>query len=218
MNLDDYIPRLKLDQEEIFLIPDREPSDYRYVTTGRIVAEDEDGLEALMGKFKLYYIDVCAAVNAKASVFELFDYERATRDYFAPIFNPGSLDFTDELSRLTDNSSWGSVLIIDRLEVLPEYRGRNVGLLAMRRLIERFCAGAPIVAIKPFPLQHEGGGGDVDEWKSRLKLADLDQNERRATTKLRRHYAKLGFKAMKGTPFMFLSTDWPMPKPEDLQK
>lgn len=48
--------------------------------------------------------------------------------------------------------------------------------------------------------------------------ADLDQNERRATIKLRRHYAKLEFKAMKGAPFMFLSTDLPLPKLEDLRK
>lgn len=88
----------------------------------------------------------------------------------------------------------------------------------MRRLIERLGIGAGIVAIMPFPLQHRGTNGHPDEWESSLKLADLDQNKLRATTKLRRHYAKLGFKAMKGTPFMFLSTDLPMPKPEDLQK
>lgn len=32
----------------------------------------------------------------------------------------------------------------------------------------------------------------------------------------RRHYAKLGFKAMKGTPFMFRLAACTLPKPADL--
>jgi hypothetical protein len=55
----------------------------------------------------------------------------------------------------------------------------------MRRLIERFGAGAFIVAITPFPLQRDLS--DQDEWESSLQLADLDKDFRRSTAKLRRH-------------------------------
>lgn len=43
---------------------------------------------------------------------------------------------------------------------------------------------------------------EEDKWRQKMRLGDLEQNLPRATAKLRRHYAKLGFKLMKGTPSM----------------
>jgi hypothetical protein len=99
---------------------------------------------------------------------------------------------------------------------LPEFRGYNLGLAVMRRLIERFGAGAAVVAMKPFPLQGEYSRRDRDEWRQRMQLDDFDKDLRRATAKLRRHYAKLGFKFMKGTPFMFRDAQIALPAPPKL--
>jgi hypothetical protein len=92
----------------------------------------------------------------------------------------------------------------------------------MRRLIERFRAGAGVVAMTPFPLQHgcarEEGGEDEEgkDWRKKMKYDNFDKNLQRAIGKLRRHYAKLGFKLMKGTPFMFRDAQWPLPSPDEL--
>jgi hypothetical protein len=87
----------------------------------------------------------------------------------------------------------------------------------MRRLIERFGAGANVVAIRPFPLQHAHAREEkAEEWRQKMKFEHLDKNLRRATTKLRRYYAKLGFKFMKGTPFMFMDAQRPLPAPSKL--
>ena len=94
-------------------------------------------------------------------------------------------------------------LILDRIEILPGFRGYNLGLAVMRRLIERFGADGGIVAIKPFPIQRELTGQEEDEWRQKMRLADFEQSLPRATARLRRHYAQLGFKFVKGTPFMF---------------
>lgn len=150
---------------------------------------------------------------------DIFDCKSDTFDYYSAIFDIDTDGPSDELLRLfKDDVYFGNVLIIDRLEIRPEFRSHNIGLVVMRRLIERFGAGASIVAIKPFPLQRERFSDEANEWRRGLKLADLDKNLRRATAKLRRHYAKLGFKAMKNTPFMFRRTDDPLPSPKSLKK
>jgi hypothetical protein len=80
----------------------------------------------------------------------------------------------------------------------------------MRRLIERFGAGAGVVAMTPYPLQHgcaqEEPRDDEEErdWWQKMGYGNFDKHLQRAIGKLRRYYAKLGFKLMKGTPFMFL--------------
>jgi hypothetical protein len=61
-----------------------------------------------------------------------------------------------------------------------------------------------------------------------MRLGDFDKDFRRAAPKLRRHYGKLGFKLMKGTPFMFLAppsdpclrpaSSQPRPEARTLQK
>lgn len=194
-----------------------DPSDYAYSTHRRIVALDEDLNRTLAGKFHLYYMDVCAALNAETSVFDIFDCRSETIDYFPAIFDYPSLEVSPKLIKLLDSGGWGNVLILNRIELLPRFRHHNLGLVVMRRLIERFGAGAFVVAIKPFPLQMEDTDDD-EEWRANLQLADLNKNERSSTAKLRRHYAQLGFKAMRGTPFMFRATDDPLPTPDFFQE
>lgn len=96
------------------------------------------------------------------------------------------------------------LLIIDRLELFPHFRGKGIGLQAMKFLIARFRMGAGLVAIKPFPLQFEGGSQDAPE---ELRARGLDRypaNETTCNRKLRQHYRKLGFVAIPRTPFMCL--------------
>lgn len=211
-----YFFCLEIDKSEEML-EDGDPTHYLYETTGSVFSLDENQRRSTAGRFRLYYADICAAVNARASVYDIFDSHSTTVDYFDAVFDPDTLGFSERLSKLFNgDDAWGNVLIIDRLEILPKYRSLNLGLVVMRRLIERFSAGAVVVAIKPFPLQCEDVGHQSDNWRARLKLSELDRQSRSATAKLKRHYAKLGFKAMKGTPFMFRLGAHALPTPADL--
>jgi GNAT superfamily N-acetyltransferase len=219
MLIDDDYFRLEFNGGDCEL-EDTDPSHYAYSTRGRVVSVDEDDNKTLAGKFHLYYMDVCAAVNAETSVFDIFDCRADTLDYYGAIFAGLSLTISEELDKLFDfEAAWGNVLILNRLEILPAFRGHNLGLIVIRRLIERFGGGAAYVAMKPFPLQSEHSARDEeDEWRNQLQLPALGTDLRRTTAKLRRHYAKLGFRALKGTPFMFRMGDHALPQPEDLRK
>jgi hypothetical protein len=88
----------------------------------------------------------------------------------------------------------------------------------MRRLIQRFSAGAGVVAIKPFPLQFEQSIPAEDEsgWHAEMQLSSFRETERDSIRKLQNHYSRLGFVEMKGTPHMFLSTARRLPHVERL--
>jgi GNAT superfamily N-acetyltransferase len=135
------------------------------------------------------------------------------------------MDFSENLQQLFNYEIFEqNVLIIDRLELLPEYRGENLGLTIMRRLIQRYSAGAGVVAIKPFPLQFEQSipAENKSGWHAEMQLSSFRETERASIRKLRNHYSKLGFVdklgfvEMKGTPHMFLSTTRRLPPIERL--
>lgn len=90
------------------MLEDGDPSHYAYSTHGHIVALDEDLNRTLAGKFHLYYMDICAALNAKTSVFDIFDCRSETVDYFPAIFDYPSLDVSPKLIKLLDSGSWGT--------------------------------------------------------------------------------------------------------------
>ncbi len=209
--MDIEIPYLliRLESLEFFLTTD-DPLDYIYPIGGRILKIDDEN-EVLVGKFRLLYTDVASAVNEGfTDVFEILDAHSGTAaDYYGSTFASSGMDFSEDLRQLLDDDLFESnLLIFDRLELLPDSRGQNLGVAIMRRLIQRFSAGVGVVAIKPFPLQFESSisAEDEDGWHAEMQLSSFQDPERDAVRKLKNHYSKLGFVEMKGTPHMFLST------------
>jgi hypothetical protein len=204
-----------------FLLEADDPGDYIYPICGRIAKMADDESDIVVGKFRLYYVDIASAINTGyVDVFDIFDaHSDSTADYYDSLFDPDTVGFSDNLQRLFDYEIFEqSVLIIDRLELLPGYRGKNLGLTIMRRLIQRFSAGAGVVAIKPFPLQFEQSipAEDKSGWHAEMQLSSFRETERASIRKLRSHYSKLEFVEMKGTPHMFLSTTRRLPPIEML--
>ncbi len=219
--MDIEIPYLliRVESLEFFLTTD-DPLDYIYPIGGRILKIDEEN-EVLVGKFRLLYTDVASAVNEGfTDVFEILDAHSGTAaDYYGSTFASSGMDFSEDLRQLLDDDLFESnLLIFDRLELLPDSRGQNLGVAIMRRLIQRFSAGVGVVAIKPFPLQFESSipAEDEDGWHEEMQLSSFQDPERDAVRKLKNHYSKLGFVEMKGTPHMFLSTARRLPPIQQL--
>jgi GNAT superfamily N-acetyltransferase len=198
-----------------------EPDEFAYETIGDVVSfdvVDGDEVEVLLGRFRLYYLDFDAALNAGVSAFDVIDSYSATADYYVAFFDDDASGFNERLlTLLNDDVLESNVLVIDRLELLPQYRGKRLGLRAMSALIRRFGAGAGVVAIKPFPLQFEAktSVGEDSAWRAQLQLEKLSRSEKKSINALRRHYAQLGFAALRGTPFMFRSATTPLPNWND---
>ncbi|MPZ47604.1 MAG: hypothetical protein GEV05_30460 [Betaproteobacteria bacterium] len=102
--------------------------------------------------------------------------------------------------------------MLDRLELLPEMRGRGLGLAVMRELIKRFGAGAGLVAVMPLPAQfgYRIRRADDDAWFRSMRLGEFAVDQTTATRKLSKHYRKVQFVSLPGTPFMVRSMAWPV--------
>jgi hypothetical protein len=227
--VDPNFVRLKWEEKEAALVT-FEPDDFIYETEGKILycdIKDNSGgeKEELIGKFRVYYVNLdLAASEAGCPAFEVFDtHSHGVSAYYRALFgsNTNPDEFSRSLRRLFDDELYHrNVLILDRLEILPKFRKCRLGLIVMRWLIQRFAADAGIVAIKPFPLQFEGKNNERlrkrGEWENSLELSKFCDDERKAFSKLRKYYRKLGFVPLRGSDFMFFATQYRIPSIEEL--
>jgi GNAT superfamily N-acetyltransferase len=91
-----------------------------------------------------------------------------------------------------------NILYVSDVHVDEKYRGRGLGLAAIRRAVDLFainCRYAVIIP-KPQPIK----GQDNPDWKP----------TKTSEAKLRRYYRRAGFKNLKGTIFMVLDLDAPV--------
>jgi hypothetical protein len=96
-----------------------------------------------------------------------------------------------------------NMLILDRLEILPEFRRQRLGLRYIRTAMKRFGSGCRIAALKPFPLQFERTLDDLDlGWRARMNLDLLPRETRSAKTTLKEYYSREGFIPVGGTDLM----------------
>ena len=86
---------------------------------------------------------------------DAFDHVSETAVYAQLLDEHGDLSPQACKALGTEDSYLGSVLVFDRLELLPEARGQGLGLKVLARLISKFGLGCRIAVMKSFPLQLE---------------------------------------------------------------
>lgn len=196
-----------LHYEHILLVDDEEPSRYVKFIEGKVCKFVEMGEDAEIGQFSVIVVDVARAISDEDSVLDVFDTSQKTIDYLDLYRRGCGYMFKDKVVRaMKSYDKWEpNMLILDRLELLPEHRGQGLGLRVLRWLELQFSMGCGIVAMKPFPLQFEGGPPAEkkdDENFIRARLDLFDDRQDVATKKLQKYYGRLGFAKVPGTPFM----------------
>lgn len=175
---------------------------------GLIVHVNEQEEETTAGRFRIFLLDLASALESGTSIHELLD-EHAELSEFIQVVDTED-NPTSALSKAADDYfSFDQVLVLDRLEVLPEFRGRGLGLLATTQIINHFARGSWWLALlKAFPLQFEVKSPRAhEEWSQSMRLGTLPVTQPTATAKLRKHYSRLGFKRVRGTDIMALNLD-----------
>lgn len=203
----------------ISLIPD-DLNDFMHELCGEIVYDPlGDDKDPIAGRFRIYYVNFKLAEQCAINPFEILDLEHHTNEYAHVILDSNKAPFSSRLEKLLGDEIWDfNLLILDRIEILPAYRGHGIGLLTLISLIQRFGEGAGVVGIKPFPLQFEPKQNrSSSEWAKSLRLEELTSERKKAKEKLKLYYGKLGFVEMKSTPFMFFNTAWALPSVEQLR-
>ncbi|MEO6232109.1 MAG: hypothetical protein ABJB11_23740 [Ferruginibacter sp.] len=107
----------------------------------------------------------------------------------------------DDFSEATDehfDTTFMDLLIVSRLEILPQYRGNDIGKYAIKDLYNNFIGGCGLVALKCFPLQLESRILEIDpttpKWNKNMQYDNLETDEEKSNYKLLAYYTSMGFK------------------------
>lgn len=207
---------LKTDSQEL-LATDEEPNHFVRRHEGHVTLYDGDGDDPIeIGRYRAFYIDAEGALNASMPLFDVFDCMSEIYPYVQLYdMDEGSPSAAAKKAAQADWLYEPNLLILDRLEILPRYRGRGFGLQALKGMMHWFQAGAGMVAMKPFPLQSEASSRQPSDPPDLMELHKFPAHHTQARTKLRRYYAQLGFKLVTRTDFMVRRVDQAPPSLAD---
>lgn len=168
----------------------------KYLTeiVGEVFVCDEDGDERLAGKCRFFLADV---ENADVDVGYLLDLHGETVIYTA-LYDFDTAQFTDDFMSVIGCELFSSnLLILDRLEILPRYRGHRLASQIIDETIRLFSPNTEVAVLKAYPLQHEDPDFSVErEWREEMMLNHLEPDQHKATARLVRYYESLGFRSV----------------------
>ena len=168
----------------------------RFVTKiqGDVILLNEFDEEIVAGKVKYFFINTMA-VDCGPDY--LLDLVSNTEPFIGEIYRPNSFEFKKKIENLSEFGIYNTnLLILDRLEILPEFRGNDYSRRIIDDGIKNFGSNAGLMALKAFPLQLEYHDENKlqDDWNKRMNIDRTDKDEKKAFTKLISYYRKLGFK------------------------
>lgn len=158
-----------------------------------------------IGKAKIELYLLGLAQTHRFSRYELFDsHSISRRDFFNGIYNFEKHKFKKKIEELLDESFNANLLNIDRVEILPEFRGHGYGKEVIKDIILRFYSSFGLAVLKAFPLQLEAKIGP-DEWGEKMKYSEMEQNPTKAKKSLYDFYRSMGFENILKGEYFFLS-------------
>ncbi len=170
---------------------------------GRIICHSENEV-APVGTLRAFYADLEGAIDHGEHPYDVLDVEHATELYYSALYDARSGGFKESVRNLFgDEVFYINLLILDRLEILPEYRGKSLGLACLYRCVQQYGHGCGLAALKPFPLQFEAIY-KPDEWRQRLLLQAFGTDQKACARKLVKYYQRLGFVKVPRTEVMAL--------------
>lgn len=174
------------------------------------VYDDEAESFVLVGKIQLYYCDMLSAYTNGCSLFEVTDSHSSTlEEFFAILYNPITEEMKPFVSELLDieiDECDKNLLIFNRIEILPDYRGHGITKQVVNHCIRLFSNNCNVIALQCFPLQlSEPNKDEIDiKWHNSLQLDKLEKDKKKATKSLSNYYKSLGFISIPRTNFMLI--------------
>jgi len=202
---------------ETFFDENTEPDRFVYQYKGKVIDCGNDE-ERKAGKFSARVVDVRGAMFDGYDIFDVFDTDGAAMSCYESLFEHDTEDFNEKtrLVAFGGDYPWNpNILILDRLVIYPEFRGKGIGLRTIRALVHRLRQGVGLVALKPYPLQFEAGAVESTGYRKKgLHLFNISEAE--AHRKLVEHYALLGFHEVPDTDYMVLNPEARLPSIEGI--
>ena len=199
-----------------FCIVDHHDNSYEWKQEQRKVA----------GRFESSYINVDNSFVAGVKLYGLMDtYSAETKEIYETLFDPRTDALRKDVKELLGDVNFRNILVIDRVEILPAYRGMGLGLATIWDIIQRHSAGCGIAALKAFPFQFRSGSRsgrlsflEESDWNKKMGYDIRSYTMEFAHEKLIFHLMKFGFKRIGDRGILALSTSMHNPIPQEIQR
>ena len=209
-----------------------EPEGYMRPISGRVelfTGDDHDNAHegkrergTVAGRFDASYINVDKSLVDGVKLYDVMEtYSAETAEIYETLFDPHTCELREEVKKLLGGVTFRNILVINRVEILPPYRGMGLGLATMWDLVRRHSAGCGIVALKAFPIQFRAGRlSDLEEsdWNKKMGYDPYSYAVEFAHEKLIFHLKKLGFEPIGDAGVMVHSTPWQYPIPKEIHR
>ena len=158
---------------------------------------NKKGNERIIGKVRLFYLDLDAVFDTNDSLHDLFDIRSETAPFYSALIDYETGDFKPNSEKVLGEYICDSnLLIVDRLEILPEFRGKKIGLASLVWCLRQYAHACGVVALKCFPLQFECAEMGEPAWRRRMEFGKLSRDHKRSLAKLKKYYGSAGFKIL----------------------
>jgi GNAT superfamily N-acetyltransferase len=188
--------------------------------------EGKQERRTVAGRFDASYINVDNCLVAGVKLYGLMDtYSAEMAEVYETLFDSRTDELRRDVKELLGNVPFRNILVIDRVEILPAYRGMGIGLSTLLDIIQRHSAGCGIVALKAFPFQFRSGSrsgrlGFLEEsdWNKKMGYDTHSYTMEYAHEKLIFHLTKFGFKRIGDRGVLALSTSMKNSIPQEIER
>lgn len=183
---------------------------------GRIVHIDNDEKETEAGELRGAVVRIGRVINDGYDFFEACDAHSQELSNIAELVWDRD---TDEYREDLVEGACGDLIVPATLKILPEHRGKGVGLLAIWRFLDYFGSGAALAILTPFPMNHSDERGRRYKIDLAMSYESFKTTKAVGIEKLARHWGRLGFRRVARDPdYMSLDMQLRRPSLEDLIK
>jgi hypothetical protein len=184
-----------------------EPSEYASAWRGRIVVNDEDGNSLIAGRVALTLYDLERAEIDGQHPLEVFDcLSESALELYQDIYD--GYDLKEGVEEVVEDVTSPSLLVIEIVEVLPQYRGGGLGLAAALKAMHLLGPAGGMVALLAAPLNQPF-------WHRRMKMEEFPPASPQVREKLGKYWERLGFRQL-GSDSLYLRNLENLPTISDL--
>lgn len=178
--------------------------------------EEDDATR--VGSISGFYVHLEQAQEDGVPWFDVLDAHSADMALYLALIDPDDSCYTEWVQTNFEPFS-SDILILDRIRIEPEHRGRGYGLYAAELMISGFGPSSGLVACVPAPyeLLQNSRSLPADE-AARRRRDERIPEWRPAEAKLRKHWSLLGFRQLPGSDVFALSLVFQQPRMETIIK
>lgn len=166
---------------------------------GRIYEENDNGEEiGVVGKIFAVKLLIGNGLNDGWNPEAVFDTEEYTYELGKLIYDYKASEFNQKVREFYKDSLVSSgVLILQDIEILPNYRGKDIGAYAIKDLFNNFSQDTALFVTDIYPNQF-ADGIPKDEWYQTMRYDRFNTDFDKSFHKLNDYFHKMGFESIPG--------------------